>query len=969
MNRTTLLRTLFLFAFLSILAFTIPQSYGQCPTEVEWTLSPAPVNGSYAPGQVVEICGEIVGYDAFGSDFLGIVLDFPEHWDISSVEATEIPESCSGSEGEWLFIQDIVLPQTFEIGTGFFFENFSGEGSGDGNPFNDWGDQCMVFGATWSFCISVTLESDCGGPDDELEGAEITPAITLMSDHVLINGPWLPPCTYQEFSSSEITLNCCDGASGGSVGTVVACQDDFFLLDGLIPPFAVGGMWTGPGGMPSLGIFSPGSSPVGTYTYSVAGTDGCISSTSFEIVFEDLGIVQYVVYCQAAPVSLFGWIPNPTQIPGGVWTDPDGNVVPSGMVNEEDYPSGVYTYSYENQEGCPATLAIDLTFGGDWGASAEATTIDICPTSPPFFLLDSLNTSEGSESVFPGGQWIHEYVGPPSSFVDFYPNAQVLIDPLELEDNSVFTYAVGVAPCTPQFVTLHVNVHFPPNTGQNTAAELCINEGPTLLESLLNGNPDPGLTWTDINGDAVSNPIDPSSFSPGTSMILVYSGIENVLGCGSTSILTLTFTDFELAVGEYTEISVDPLSQPFLLIDSLGGNPLPGGIWLNPQGDEVALGLFVPGVSAFGLYTYLLETDCGTETQTMLIMEDSGIWVGSEWEFALPGGNGVYEPGESVDFNIQFSLAAPQSWRLHGIVLDFPPAWDLQNAVAITPPETCGNAGEWIFMEDLVNGGVSYGPGFYFDGGDGAPLDGDPTNNLGDDCTSIGFSLTLQLQDDCAQIGNEPYDITPSILLTPDGLTGSGTDGVITTINVIPGTEMAPLMPDVVDPGEDNEITYPSGSSVFLLVDSLLGTPDPGGVWTDPAGAVLIGGVFIPGTSADGAYAYTVSGACDTLSANLVVNTAEIELSANDSFNKDYGMLIFPNPAKDHVQLVLHEDVFVAGKTELKVFNVLGEMVLSVPLEVKNASVNTQNLASGTYLLVVLANETHIGNARLVLMK
>jgi hypothetical protein len=185
----------------------------------------------------------------------------------------------------------------------------------------------------------------------------------------------------------------------------------------------------------------------------------------------------------------------------------------------------------------------------------------------------------------------------------------------------------------------------------------------------------------------------------------------------------------------------------------------------------------------------------------------------------------------------------------------------------------------------------------------------------------------------------------------------------------MPGTEMAPLIPDVVDPGEDNEITYPSGSSVFLLVDSLLGTPDPGGVWTDPAGAVLIGGVFIPGTSADGAYAYTVSGTCDTLSANLVVNAAEIELSASDNFDKDYGMLIFPNPAKDHVQLVLHEDVFVAGKTELQVFNVLGEMVLSVKLEAKNASINTQTLASGTYLLVVLANETHIGNARLVLMK
>ncbi len=60
----------------------------------------------------------------------------------------------------------------------------------------------------------------------------------------------------------------------------------------------------------------------------------------------------------------------------------------------------------------------------------------------------------------------------------------------------------------------------------------------------------------------------------------------------------------------------------------------------------------------------------------------------------------------------------------------------------------------------------------------------------------------------------------------------------------------------VPDPGSDTAIAYCPGTAAFQLLDSLGGTPAPGGTWTDPLGQPT-DGTFTPGSSPNGTHVYT----------------------------------------------------------------------------------------------------------------
>ncbi|MEZ4757491.1 MAG: hypothetical protein R2817_11750 [Flavobacteriales bacterium] len=60
----------------------------------------------------------------------------------------------------------------------------------------------------------------------------------------------------------------------------------------------------------------------------------------------------------------------------------------------------------------------------------------------------------------------------------------------------------------------------------------------------------------------------------------------------------------------------------------------------------------------------------------------------------------------------------------------------------------------------------------------------------------------------------------------------------------------------VPDPGTDTSIAYCPGTEAFVLLDSLGGTPAPGGSWTDPFSQPT-DGTFVPGSSPNGEYQYT----------------------------------------------------------------------------------------------------------------
>ena len=59
------------------------------------------------------------------------------------------------------------------------------------------------------------------------------------------------------------------------------------------------------------------------------------------------------------------------------------------------------------------------------------------------------------------------------------------------------------------------------------------------------------------------------------------------------------------------------------------------------------------------------------------------------------------------------------------------------------------------------------------------------------------------------------------------------------------------------DPGTSTLDSICNSDPSFLLITHLGGSPDPGGVWTDPSNVVIPNGMFIPGTSPYGFYTYS----------------------------------------------------------------------------------------------------------------
>lgn len=87
---------------------------------------------------------------------------------------------------------------------------------------------------------------------------------------------------------------------------------------------------------------------------------------------------------------------------------------------------------------------------------------------------------------------------------------------------------------------------------------------------------------------------------------------------------TITFTVVEqgpVDLGEPGERTICNSDPPFPLFDVIGGDPTPGGHWLNAQGVQVPNGIFVPGTHAGGAYTYVLDLagPCTTGYQSVTI--------------------------------------------------------------------------------------------------------------------------------------------------------------------------------------------------------------------------------------------------------------------------------------------------------------------------------------------------------------
>lgn len=857
-----------------------------------WSLSPAPQNGQYEPGDVVTVCFTLQSNPLSGANWLhGLMLDIPSGWDMSSITNTSAPPSCTGSGGgNWAFYA------TGPYGPGFYYDSGTG-GPLDGNPFNNWGDPCSTnqipVGFTFCFTITVGFPNgdgtfDCGPQGTYFDGADISLGIQITGDGE--TGSWgVNYAPQPTVPTVEITIKCCEAEAGVSPGTIYICENgNFNLFDQLLPNADgdnpdIFGEWTytgepgyswtnpwSPSLTPWLGTFDPTVDPPGDYTYTVSFTDPvtneiCESSTTITMEYINLGEVQSIPDCSGTPSNLNPLITNIVVPAGGIWTDPIGTTLVGDLVDPDVNPPGTYTYVYYDGSNCKTIFTIELIFATG-GAAGSSGTVDICTSDAGCF--SPFSGLEGNPSA--GGNWI-VWDSLKVMFVDYladwdtclnmatYPSS--LLGGAGYYGDFTFEYILGAFPCEPAQVIVDVNIYNPVNTGANTETTLCVTDAPVALHTLIGA--EPGLQWTQ-GGDSISDIFDPSGFAPNTSLSLYYSGGLSGTSCENTTLLQLTILPTYAYAGENNTIFVCQSDAPIFMRDSLGSNgsdvAQSGGIWYNNLGVDINTEYFVPAMNPPGTYVfdYHIVSPCAADQSTLTIIieptPDPGISgtldiCSADIDISLMGGlTGTPQPGgiwTSPIGDIVPGGLVNGNTVIHGEVYTYTLGTLCEQTatatinltptpnagvLTTTPQEYCDSDAPINLMTLFTtNPSIMPAPGVAGWTGPSGPIPAPYIIN-----PSAGSSLsgvyTYTIQD--AGCGIASTSITITINDTPS----AGTDGTLTVC--------------------------PNSTAPVDLFLSLGGTPAAAGTWTDPFNNPFSGS-FNPTTpDAAGVYTYTVGTAC-----------------------------------------------------------------------------------------------------------
>ncbi|MCB9233918.1 MAG: T9SS type A sorting domain-containing protein [Bacteroidia bacterium] len=126
-----------------------------CITGATLLSNPNPINGTYPPGTPVTFSFSVSSWNTTLANWLhGVIPTFGPGWDIGTL-STSTPASCDGS-GTWLWRNSNTSTATSLVtGPGFYYDSNLG-GPFDGNPGNNYGDNCT---GGWTFSWTITTQA------------------------------------------------------------------------------------------------------------------------------------------------------------------------------------------------------------------------------------------------------------------------------------------------------------------------------------------------------------------------------------------------------------------------------------------------------------------------------------------------------------------------------------------------------------------------------------------------------------------------------------------------------------------------------------------------------------------------------------------------------------------------------------------------------------------------------------------
>ncbi|MEZ4740590.1 MAG: hypothetical protein R2818_14815, partial [Flavobacteriales bacterium] len=406
-------------------------------------------------------------------------------------------------------------------------------------------------------------------------------------------------------ASATLTITVNQTVSAGVNGSLVTCSNGpaTTLVTSLGGTPELNGSWVDPTGLATNGIYSPGFSAPGVYTYTVPASAPCADASATVTVTEndlpDAGVDATAVFCRSeAPVALLtllGGMPDA----GGTWTS--GGTPIGGNFDPATGASGIYTYLVAGIAPCPSAQAIVSITVNDPPDAGGPGAIGVCAISAGFSLFDELTGTPQA-----GGTW----TGPDgtATIAQYTPGTSV---------PGTYTYEViGTAPCPNASATVNVTENDLPNAGNDSTVYLC-NSGPVLqLADLLGGAPDPGGTWIGADGLPGAATLDPAVDISGA---YTYT-VSGVAPCPFAQATVSVFIASQPSAGVDAAVSLCEGSAATDLFDALGDSPDVGGVWTDPNGNATDV-TFDPDLDPPGNYIYSIAATapCVDASATVLV--------------------------------------------------------------------------------------------------------------------------------------------------------------------------------------------------------------------------------------------------------------------------------------------------------------------------------------------------------------
>ena len=286
---------------------------------------------------------------------------------------------------------------------------------------------------------------------------------------------------------------------------------------------------------------------------------------------------------------------------GGTWSDAAGAPLASLILPADPASSGFYDYTLFDG-GCPIVFRLTLSVNEN-AYPGLTTTYLICASYAPFPLIEFLSGDPDT-----GGDWFDPTVTPMDG----------MFDPATM-DSGLFTYRIDTVPgCPAVFSTLFVVENQEADPGLPSDILVC-EGGPTFdLAAQIEGTPELGGTWEDVNGDPVSNTFDPAVMAAG---LYTYT-VQGVTPCPDASVDVEVLYTPGLDAGLDGVVAACTLDGTLDLLAELGGSPMVFGTWNGPS--ATVGGTIDPASASAGIYSYTLEgVGCSPVTSEVDVLLES----------------------------------------------------------------------------------------------------------------------------------------------------------------------------------------------------------------------------------------------------------------------------------------------------------------------------------------------------------